>query len=150
VFEVLSAYFPHFNIQVNVPMKSFDGCPSYIKRSSVDILVPELNLVVEINGEHHYRPMSYFSRDKAQARYEKQLKLDRMKRLFLEEAGYTVVVFSTDELDAAENTADLIIRDRRMGCSQRKRSTCAWLLHARKTQKTQPHLQSVEDSRRHT
>jgi very-short-patch-repair endonuclease len=109
VFEVLSAYFPHFNIQVNVPMKSFDGCPSYIKRSSVDILVPELNLVVEINGEHHYRPMSYFSRDKAQARYEKQLKLDRMKRLFLEEAGYTVVVFSTDELDAAENTADLII-----------------------------------------
>lgn len=109
VFEVLSAYFPHFNIQVNVPMRSFDGCPSYIKRSSVDILVPELNLVVEINGEHHYRPMSYFSRDKAQARYEKQLKLDHMKRLFLEEAGYTVVVFSTDELDAAENTADLII-----------------------------------------
>jgi len=62
---------------------------SRVKNTRVDFYMPELNLCIEVDGEHHFKPIEYD--EHAQANFENRQAMDRLKDEFLELAGYNVL-----------------------------------------------------------
>jgi very-short-patch-repair endonuclease len=107
VFEALTQLFPNFNIIVQYPLKRFKRVPKNISRTRIDIYIPELKTAIEIDGEHHFKPVNYGGELEAQLQYEKRIKLDNAKDAFLAEQGITVIRIPTSELNN-ENVLDVV------------------------------------------
>ena len=64
-------------------------------RKRYDIVVPKLKLIVEADGEQHFKHIKFFAKTKAD--WEKQKESDKIKEKMAKENGYTVVRFSYKE-----------------------------------------------------
>jgi len=87
-----------FSIQQEVAVKTL--CPSYKNgRDRFDYYIPELNVVVELHGEQHYKPVKFggVSDNKATQNYIKRVKVDEQKAIAARTAGFLYVSFSYEE-----------------------------------------------------
>lgn len=57
-----------------------------------DIYIPEHNLLIEYNGEQHYKFSRFFH--KKSIKYLNQLQRDKRKKKLAEEHGYRLIIFS--------------------------------------------------------
>ncbi len=60
-----------------------------VRSTRVDFYMPELDLCIEVDGEHHFKPVEYD--EHAQADFERRQAMDRAKDEFLEMAGHKVL-----------------------------------------------------------
>lgn len=72
----------HYEIQ-----KRFEG----IKKLSYDFYLPEENIVIEYQGEQHYKPVKLFGGEES---FERQKNIDKMKRDYAEDKGINLVEIS--------------------------------------------------------
>lgn len=73
-------------------------------REKFDWCIPKLNVVIEVMGEQHEKPVCFggISREEAQVRFEKQQKIDALKQQAAKDAGWAYVVISYKEKDITE------------------------------------------------
>lgn len=110
VYEHLQAMFPHFNIRREYSLQNFPDCPKPFRRMRLDFYIPELNLAIEVDGEHHKQVVRYDNALKAQVAYERRRILDLQKEMFLREQGVKFIRLSADEIDDI-NTLKTYIND---------------------------------------
>lgn len=85
-------------IQQEVAVK--DLCPTYDNgRDRFDYYLPSFNLVVELHGEQHFKPVNFggISDNAAKNAYVNRVKVDEKKRKAARDAGYVYVSFRYDE-----------------------------------------------------
>lgn len=80
---------------LNIPFetqKSFEGLVNK-KKLSYDFYLPTLNVVIEYQGEQHFRPKNFggTSKEKAKSVFELQLRNDEIKRAFAKENKLTLI-----------------------------------------------------------
>lgn len=67
--------------------KYFDGLKDK-QKLSYDFYLPNANVLIEYNGEQHYRPVNYFG---GKSHFLMQQQHDRMKQKYAEDHGYTLI-----------------------------------------------------------
>jgi hypothetical protein len=92
--------------------KSFDGCinPTTQRRLKYDYYVPHVNLLIEYDGEHHFRPISFGSRsdtidsaDRAQQQYEDVIHRDKVKNQFAKQNNIPLLRISYEKFDQIDS-----------------------------------------------
>ena len=83
--NLIKREFPNHKMQTNVRDIIPDGL-------EVDILLPELNIAIELNGPIHYFPIH------GQEYLEKMTDRDIRKQVYLQKAGYNLIVLNISEL----------------------------------------------------
>ena len=73
-----------------LPQKTFEGCRDK-KQLSYDFYLPDYNILIEYQGEQHYRPVELFGGDK---KFDIQKRHDRYKREFAKSKGIVLVEIS--------------------------------------------------------
>lgn len=76
---------------------------------SYDFFVPEINTLIEYQGEQHYRPVNFGneSEEKIKDRYKKQIIRDNMKREYAQEKGM-ILLEPTFKLDTFKKVEDYL------------------------------------------
>ncbi len=100
VYMILKELYPNFNIKTQLHLKDIvkTKVPALLRRLTVDFYIPEFNLCIEVDGEHHFEKVSYDDPDKAQVAFEKRKKLDNMKDNFLFDNNIPLLRISYIEL----------------------------------------------------
>jgi very-short-patch-repair endonuclease len=70
-------------------------------RYSYDFYIPNLNLLIEYNGEQHYKEKPYFHRKPDS--FECQLKRDELKKDYAEKNGYKLLVIPYTDFNNIES-----------------------------------------------
>lgn len=95
------------SIKQEVNVKSL--IPTYDNpQDRYDYYLPDMNLIVEIHGEQHYKPV-YFGGDRGATNnnYIRRVIVDNKKAMAAIKAGYLFIVFKYDELNSIENIRQL-------------------------------------------
>lgn len=92
--SILKKYNINFNSQ-----KRFDDCRDKYTLP-FDFYLPEYNLIIEIMGEQHERPIGYFGGEES---FRKCIKHDKMKRDYLKEHNINILDIWYYEFDKMEN-----------------------------------------------
>jgi len=98
IYEYLKKLFPNFNIKCHYQMSNFANCPKRFRRMHVDFYIPEFNLAIEVDGEHHERKVVYNDEIKAQVDFERRQSLDTKKEIFLAEIGVKLLRIKYHEI----------------------------------------------------
>ena len=69
---------------------------SWTKQKRYDFYVPKYNLLIEFNGEQHYRPIPFFLQERS---FEQQQESDKFKREMASKYGYNFLVIKYDEVE---------------------------------------------------
>ena len=79
------------------------------KKLEFDFYLPDLNTLIEYQGEQHYRPVQYMgcSLEEAEQNFKDQLIRDQMKRDYCEEKGYYLMEIPFD-VKGVENIRNFI------------------------------------------
>ena len=82
------------------------------KLLSYDFYVPSKNLLIEFQGEQHYRPVDFSSKDMEQAEknFEKQQEHDKRKRKYAQQNKITLLEITYIEEDKIEEILDKIFK----------------------------------------
>ena len=100
VLKSLKELFPNFVIYTQYPIQNISSdAPKELRRSKIDIFISEFDLAIEVDGEHHYKPVSYGGDLEAQVRFERKKRIDNMKDNFLEERGIHILRINTKDID---------------------------------------------------
>jgi len=99
VITCLRKLFPYFNIQSQYSLSYLTDAPKSIRHSPLDIYIPELHIGIEVDGEHHRKPVSYGGDVEAGVKFETRKRLDHMKDVALANAGIKLLRINTDILD---------------------------------------------------
>lgn len=94
----IKEYLDNHNIIYEVE-KKFDWAGRY----RYDFYIPQDNLLIEFNGEQHYRPIEFFLRSRS---FEEQQESDRFKEAAAKEHGYNFLVIRYDEVDSINTILD--------------------------------------------
>lgn len=78
-------------------------------RLSYDFYIPNFNLLIEYNGQQHYKLVSVFHKNEQDLEY--QLKRDKLKKDYAERNGYKLLVIPYTEFDNIESILEKTIRD---------------------------------------
>ena len=73
--------------------KRFNSCRNILPLP-FDYYLPEYNIILELNGEQHFRPVEYFGGEKA---FKEQQKRDKIKFEWVEESPYTLHYINYNE-----------------------------------------------------
>ena len=93
-----------------VPQKSFDDLRD-IKLLSYDFYIEEYNLLIEFNGEQHYRAVEYFHKDLHD--FHKQLHHDWLKRKYAQKNNIELLTIPYWDYDKIEEILGEAIDNRR-------------------------------------
>ena len=93
--------FKQYNINF-IPQKRFDDCRD-VYTLPFDFYLPDYNLIVEIMGEQHERPVEIFG---GQEGFEKRIRHDKIKRDYLKQNNIDILDIWYYEFDKME---DLIL-----------------------------------------
>lgn len=77
-----------------------DIWPAYVNgRDKFDYYLPQINLVVELHGEQHYKPVNFggVSDNAATQNYIRRVKVDERKAIAAKKAGLTYISFRYDD-----------------------------------------------------
>lgn len=82
--------------------KVFDDCKGRRKKLRFDFYIPKYNLVIEYNGEQHYRPIKGWGEDKT---FEKRCLNDKIKKEYCldKSINYLEIPFWVDTLKVLQN-----------------------------------------------
>jgi hypothetical protein len=98
VGNLLTELFPNYQVRQEYPVNQVN--PSFASgREKFDWVVLGLNIVVEVHGEHHFRPV-YFggvTGEEAKRNYRKRMEADWEKQEAAEKAGWAYLVVKYDE-----------------------------------------------------
>lgn len=62
------------------------------RKLKADFFLPGLGIIIEFDGEHHYKPIYYTDdKDKHDSDFESRKNLDKLKRLIAKESGYQLI-----------------------------------------------------------
>jgi hypothetical protein len=77
--------------------KTFDGLvnPKSNRKLRFDFWIPSLNLVIEVNGVQHYKPIECWGGKKS---FEQQIYRDEIKKTFLKEKNINLLVINNKQL----------------------------------------------------
>jgi very-short-patch-repair endonuclease len=108
VYEVLKEMFPYLSIAREHPL-CIEGekCEKKYKRMKIDFFIKELNLAIEVDGEHHFQRIEYESYEKSQSDFERRIVLDNLKEQKIYENGWGLIRFSYKELKS-KNWKELV------------------------------------------
>ena len=108
IYLALKIIYPWFTINRQKRLTDFGNCGKELSRTTLDFYINELSMAIEVDGEHHYMPVSYGNDELAIARYERKVKLDKLKDAFLQEQGIKLLRFSTEELKQVDDLAEFL------------------------------------------
>lgn len=103
VYECLKELFPHFNIKTQYSLSHLKDAPKSVRRSPLDIYIPELKIGIEVDGAHHHHPVSYGGDVEAQVQFDKRRQIDNMKDIALQEAGIRLIRINTDIISSLKH-----------------------------------------------
>ena len=68
-------------------------------REKFDWVILKLNVVIEVHGLQHFKPVCFGGIDLSEAdcRFRKQVRIDEQKKTAADEAGWTYIVFKHNE-----------------------------------------------------
>lgn len=78
-------------------------------RLKADLCIPDLSLVIECQGQHHYGAVDYGD-GKGEENYQHRLHLDKIKRLIYKEAGFTLLEIPYFEKLTRDELEDKILK----------------------------------------
>jgi len=124
---IFSNYRIYQEYPVNMISPYFDS-----GREKFDWVIMDLMIVIECHGEQHYKPVCFggMPKEEAEAKYKEQVMRDLKKKMAIQKAGWTYVVFKYDEKDisvgslmvkvATEGDRQDVAQDRNMVSQQVK------------------------------
>ena len=71
------------------------------KRAPFDFCLPDFNILIEYQGEQHFRPVNFFG---GEAQFKKQITVDKRKKEEAEKLGYKIIYINYDEYSILEET----------------------------------------------
>lgn len=89
-----------FEIQKRIEIKEIKDTKKFLL---LDFYLPNYNTVIEYNGEHHYKPVSYFG---GNDNFEKQKKRDEGLRMYCKEKNINLIEIPYTEYKNIENILD--------------------------------------------
>lgn len=89
-----------------MPLKNIvsEKVPANLRRTTVDIFIPELKIAIEIDGEHHFQEVSYGGDVEAKVNFEKRRRLDIAKENFLYDNGVPLIRLSYSDIRNKNDT----------------------------------------------
>lgn len=112
VGKLLTELYPNFEIRQEYPVNkvnvSFDS-----GREKFDWVILGLNIVCEIHGEQHFKPVCFGGITMVEARkvFEKRVEVDKIKKDLAEDVGWAYVVVKYDEKKITNNELSQRIND---------------------------------------
>lgn len=85
----------------------FNDC-KHIKKLKFDFYIPDLNLVIEYNGQHHYKPLKHFG---GEDNYNKVVERDKIKMDYCNENNINMLVIPYWEFKNIEKILEPLIKD---------------------------------------
>lgn len=73
-----------------------------------DFFIKDLNIIIEVQGEHHFQPITYNNLDGGWAEFEHRKHLDKMKRLIANEGEAYLIEISYMDDFSKENISRII------------------------------------------
>ena len=98
VYAVLREMFPYLTIAREHPVCADGNCDKALRRTKIDFFIKELELAIEVDGEHHFRRVEYDDYQKAQAQFERRVALDNLKEQQIRANGWKLIRISYKEL----------------------------------------------------
>jgi very-short-patch-repair endonuclease len=82
-----------------IQYKKFDGCKN-IRQLSYDFYLPKENLLIEFNGQQHYKYINFWNQDKSSLK--RQIKNDKIKKDYAIKKGYNFLVLKYNNKNIEE------------------------------------------------
>lgn len=100
VLKILTKNFPGMEMELEKSMYVEGRTPRKARFYKVDIFIPLIRLAIEVDGEHHFKPIDYEKNPaKAQSKFERRQMLDRLKDYYAQLNGWHMLRLSPDEID---------------------------------------------------
>lgn len=86
-----SIFFKNYRLVSEYPVKKIN--PHCKKNLFIDIVIPELRIAIELQGEQHTKPVNFGGRSDEESEYQLRLQQERDtdKKAFVEEAGWALI-----------------------------------------------------------
>lgn len=88
-----------------IRQKIFESPPPFNKLR-YDFFIPKLDMVIEFNGQQHYKPISFFGKESG---FLKQKNADDRKRIFCNTNGIKLIIISYKKLNKIKDVLDSIM-----------------------------------------
>ena len=85
--------------------KTFKTNPPF-NRLRYDFYLPKYNIVIEFNGQQHYKPISFFGDKKG---YEQQYERDQRKRIFCKNHNIKLIIITYKEMNKISIILDSLL-----------------------------------------
>lgn len=99
--KVISTVLDKYNIKY-MQEYIFKGC-KYIQPLRCDFYIPSINMVIEYDGEHHFRPVHYSNKYNEYKMYEDTKNRDSVKNAYCKDNGIKLIRIPYTEFENIEN-----------------------------------------------
>lgn len=99
VLKQIQEAFPGMELKLEVPMYEEGKTPRIARKYKVDIFIPLLKVAIEVDGEHHFKPIAYDSDQvKAQSKFERRRMLDTRKNYYATLLGWRMIRLTPEDV----------------------------------------------------
>jgi very-short-patch-repair endonuclease len=99
VLKTIHDAYPGLELELEVPMYEAGKTPRTARRYKVDIFIPILKIAIEVDGEHHFKPIDYDGNQaKSVSKYERRKMLDNLKNYYASLLGWRLVRLKPEDV----------------------------------------------------
>lgn len=103
VLKQIEEHFPGLDYELEKSMYEPGVTDRTVRKLRIDIFIPVLNLAIEVDGEHHHKPIDYVGDPSlAWSGFERRKMLDRKKDCVAQQLGWKLVRLDPNDVESGK------------------------------------------------